>query len=83
MDEQHKVHRVSESVHDALNAIRAGRFVIILDDESRENEGDLVIAAEHATTSTYGHLAHGSEQLARERLDVWALSGRGGETGTQ
>lgn len=32
--------------------------------------------------STYGHLAHGSEQLARQRLDVWALSGRGGETGT-
>ena len=33
--------------------------------------------------STYGHLAHGSEQLARQRLDVWALNGRGGETGTQ
>jgi integrase len=32
--------------------------------------------------STYGHLAHGSEQLARQRLDVWALNGRGGETGT-
>jgi integrase len=31
----------------------------------------------------YGHLAHGSEQLARERLDVWALNGRGGEAGTQ
>jgi integrase len=33
--------------------------------------------------STYGNVAHGSEQLARERLDVWALNGRGGETGTQ
>jgi hypothetical protein len=33
--------------------------------------------------STYGHLAHASEQLAREGLDVWALNGRGGETGTQ
>jgi integrase len=33
--------------------------------------------------STYGHLAHGSEQLARQRLDVWALNGRGSETGTQ
>jgi hypothetical protein len=33
--------------------------------------------------ATYGHLAHGSEQLARQRLDVWALSGRGGEMGTQ
>jgi hypothetical protein len=83
MDEQHKVHRVSESVHDALNAIRAGRFVIVLDDESRENEGDLVIAAEHATTSTYGHLAHGSEQLDAPSARRLAVERRGGETGTQ
>jgi integrase len=33
--------------------------------------------------STYGHLADGSEQLARQRLDVWELNGRSGETGTQ
>jgi integrase len=33
--------------------------------------------------STYGHPAHGSEQLVRQRLDVWAFSRRRGETGTQ
>jgi 3,4-dihydroxy-2-butanone 4-phosphate synthase len=29
--------------------IRAGRMVVIVDDESRENEGDLIMAAQHAT----------------------------------
>ncbi len=33
----------------ALDALRAGKFVIVVDDESRENEGDLVIAAKHIT----------------------------------
>ncbi len=37
------------SVSKALDALRAGRFVIIVDDENRENEGDLVMAAEHVT----------------------------------
>lgn len=34
----------------ALNALREGRFVIVVDDADRENEGDLVLAAEHMTT---------------------------------
>ena len=33
----------------AVSAIKAGRMVIIVDDEDRENEGDLVVAAEKAT----------------------------------
>ena len=33
----------------ALDALRAGKFIIIVDDEDRENEGDLVIAAQHVT----------------------------------
>jgi len=37
------------SVEDAVADFRAGRFVIIVDDEDRENEGDLVIAAEHVS----------------------------------
>jgi 3,4-dihydroxy 2-butanone 4-phosphate synthase / GTP cyclohydrolase II len=37
------------SVGDLLAELRAGRMVIILDDEERENEGDLIMAAEHAT----------------------------------
>jgi len=37
------------SVEEILDELRAGRMVIILDDEDRENEGDLIMAAEHAT----------------------------------
>src|SRR6185312_1388412 len=36
-------------VEELLAELRAGRMVIILDDEDRENEGDLIMAAEHAT----------------------------------
>lgn len=35
------------SVPDALTAFKSGQFLIVVDDEDRENEGDLVIAAEH------------------------------------
>jgi len=38
-------------IGEAIQDIKRGRFVIIVDDESRENEGDLVIAAESATPS--------------------------------
>ncbi len=37
------------SVEEALLRLRAGQMIILTDDESRENEGDLVFAAEHAT----------------------------------
>jgi 3,4-dihydroxy 2-butanone 4-phosphate synthase / GTP cyclohydrolase II len=37
------------SVEDAIADIRAGKFVIIVDDEDRENEGDLAIAADRVT----------------------------------
>lgn len=37
------------SVPDILDDIRAGKMVILMDDEDRENEGDLIIAAESAT----------------------------------
>lgn len=38
-----------DSVEDCLAELRAGKFVVITDDESRENEGDLVMAAEAVT----------------------------------
>ena len=38
-----------DSVEDALAAIAAGQLVIVADDEDRENEGDLVMAASKAT----------------------------------
>lgn len=37
------------SVEDAANEVKNGKMVIIVDDESRENEGDLVMAAEKVT----------------------------------
>lgn len=40
---------VFATVEEAIEEIRAGRMIIILDDEDRENEGDLVMAAEFAT----------------------------------
>ena len=39
-----------DSVEDALTALREGRMVIVVDDESRENEGDLIFPAATATT---------------------------------
>ncbi len=35
------------AVEDAIADFRSGRFVIVVDDDDRENEGDLIIAAEH------------------------------------
>jgi 3,4-dihydroxy 2-butanone 4-phosphate synthase/GTP cyclohydrolase II len=38
-----------DSVEQAIDAIRRGEFVVVVDDEDRENEGDLIIAAEKMT----------------------------------
>ena len=38
------------TIDDAIDAIGAGRMVIVTDDQDRENEGDLVLAAEKATS---------------------------------
>lgn len=37
------------TIEQALEAIKAGKMIILMDDEDRENEGDLVMAAEHVT----------------------------------
>lgn len=42
------------SVRDAIAQLGAGNFVVVVDDEQRENEGDLIIAAEHATQQKLG-----------------------------
>jgi 3,4-dihydroxy 2-butanone 4-phosphate synthase/GTP cyclohydrolase II len=48
------------SVEEAVAEFRAGRFVIIVDDEHRENEGDLAIAAEKVTPEAINFMAtHG------------------------
>ncbi|WP_018155726.1 3,4-dihydroxy-2-butanone-4-phosphate synthase [Demetria terragena] len=49
------------TVEQAVDAIRAGRPVLVLDDEDRENEGDLIIAAESASSEWVGFaIRHGS-----------------------
>ncbi|NLZ28001.1 MAG: 3,4-dihydroxy-2-butanone-4-phosphate synthase, partial [Firmicutes bacterium] len=40
------------TIEEALDELRAGRMIIVVDDEDRENEGDLVIAAEKASTES-------------------------------
>jgi 3,4-dihydroxy 2-butanone 4-phosphate synthase/GTP cyclohydrolase II len=48
-----EVQRVKFStIEEALDELRAGRMIIVVDDEDRENEGDLVIAAEKASTES-------------------------------
>src|ERR1700752_2887614 len=58
----------------ALDEIRAGRMVVVVDDEDRENEGDLTIAAQHVTPDVINFMAtHGRGliclPMTGERLD--------------
>lgn len=39
-----------DSIEDTIDAFRAGQFIVVLDSTDRENEGDLIIAAEDVTT---------------------------------
>ena len=48
------------SIPDAIEDIRAGRMVVVVDDEDRENEGDLTLAAEKVTPDVINFMArHG------------------------
>lgn len=48
------------SIPEAIEELRAGRFLIIVDDEGRENEGDLAVAAEKVTPEAINFMAkHG------------------------
>src|SRR5438876_2314095 len=61
-------------IEDAIEAFRSGRMVIVLDDEDRENEGDLTIAAEKVTPEAINFMARYGRGLiclsmTPERLD--------------
>jgi len=48
------------TIEEAILDIKAGKMIIVVDDEDRENEGDLLIAAEHATPEVINFMAtHG------------------------
>ncbi|MEJ7845759.1 MAG: bifunctional 3,4-dihydroxy-2-butanone-4-phosphate synthase/GTP cyclohydrolase II, partial [Acidimicrobiales bacterium] len=45
-------------IEDAVAAIARGEIVVVVDDEDRENEGDLIMAAEHATPEAISFFLH-------------------------
>ena len=62
------------SIPEAIEAFRDGRIIIVVDDEDRENEGDLTIAAEKVTPEAINFMAkHGRGlicmPMTEERLD--------------
>ncbi len=67
-----------DSVEDAVAAIARGGAVVVVDDEGRENEGDLIFAAQHATPElvafmvrySSGYICVAMEDEAATRLDL-------------
>lgn len=63
------------AIEDAIEDIRQGKMVVVVDDEDRENEGDIIIAAEHVTPEAINFMATYAKGLIctpmeGERLDV-------------
>ncbi|MBP1625613.1 MAG: 3,4-dihydroxy-2-butanone 4-phosphate synthase [Holophagaceae bacterium] len=62
------------TIEEAIEEIRKGRMVVVIDDEDRENEGDLTLAAQHITPEAIAFMAtHGRGLICvameGERLD--------------
>ncbi|HEX6765557.1 MAG TPA: 3,4-dihydroxy-2-butanone-4-phosphate synthase [Polyangiaceae bacterium] len=74
-----------QRVQRAIDEVRAGKFVILVDDEDRENEGDLCLAAERVTPEAVNFMAvHGrglvclalsEEQVKRLELPMMGAPG--------
>ena len=64
------------SVEDAIEDVRAGKMIVVCDDEDRENEGDLTMAAQFATPEAVNFMAkHGRGlDLPRARRPTAATS---------
>ena len=66
------------SIEEAAADLRAGKFVVVVDDEDRENEGDLVLAAEKVTPEAINFMAREGRGLiclamTEERCDELEL----------
>ena len=66
------------SIEQAIREVKEGRLIIIVDDEDRENEGDLMVAAEKATSAIINFMSkHGRGliclPLTRQRLEELRL----------
>jgi 3,4-dihydroxy 2-butanone 4-phosphate synthase/GTP cyclohydrolase II len=69
---------VMTDVAGALAEIQAGRMIVVVDDEDRENEGDLTLAAEHVTPEAINFMARYGRglvclALTEERADYLRL----------
>ena len=67
------------TIPEAVADFKAGKFVIVVDDEDRENEGDLVVAAEHVTPEHISFMTrHGSGlvcmPIVARRLDELGIA---------
>ena len=76
---EHEVRRAKglATIEEAISEYRNGRFVIIIDDEDRENEGDLTIPAQFATPEAINFMA----RYGRGLSDVSAASRCSASTG--
>ena len=53
---EHDLPRIAPT-HEIIAELRAGRMVVLVDEEDRENEGDLVLAADHVTPEAINFMA--------------------------
>ena len=67
------------SVEEAIEEIRRGRMVVVCDDETRENEGDLTMAAQFATPEAINFMAKEARGLICLSLTRRTLRGAGAE----
>jgi 3,4-dihydroxy 2-butanone 4-phosphate synthase / GTP cyclohydrolase II len=61
------------AIEEAIADIRDGKFIIIVDDEDRENEGDLAIAAERITPDAVNYMATHARGLVCVSTEGWRL----------
>ena len=51
------MNKTYESIQNAIIALQAGKLILVMDDEDRENEGDLICSAQAATTENVNFMA--------------------------
>ena len=79
----HLMKRTFDSIESVVADLRKGKMVIVVDDADRENEGDLIMAAQHATPQAINFMAkHGrglicvpttSERLKQLGIEPYAV----------
>jgi len=62
-----------DRIEEAVEDIREGRFIVIVDDEDRENEGDLAIAADRITPEAVNFMATHGRGLICVASESWRL----------